>query len=184
MTNFSGGAGAFVLFWLLGAVAVTTLVILILAFSRLSFELAYEREGTDDCLYFEARALGGLYRYRLCVAAMEVGLTAGNEAGLRWKKIREAVLYLWDRVEFTRFEWHTAIGTGDPALTGIIAGVLWGIKGYVVKHLAGRLQSPAKVLISPNFLAPIFTTSLVVAAFLRLHHLLGAALYLWRARRQ
>ncbi|MGQ9512771.1 DUF2953 domain-containing protein [Thermodesulfitimonas sp.] len=191
-------------------------LMLLFVFGRLSLKLAYEQEEADDCLFFEATAFWGLYRYRLQVPAVAVERAGDSEAGLRWREIRgeraggqeeqfarlaavyhlvrrfwnfcthnwQVVHYLWDCPRVTRLEWQTVIGTGDPATTGVAAGVLWGAKGCLMGCFAGRLRAPAAILVLPDFFTPAFKVSFNMAAYLELRHLIGVAFIFLRSRRQ
>jgi hypothetical protein len=96
---------------------------------------------------------------------------------------RRAVLYLWDCLRVTRLEWRTVIGTGDPATTGVAAGVLWGAKGCLVGRFGRRLKAPAAILVAPAYLTPAFKISFNMAGYLELRHLIGAAFLLLRSQR-
>lgn len=191
-------------------------LLLLIIFGRLSLKLAYEREGADDHLFFEATAFWGLYRYRLQVPAVAIEHAGEGNVGLHWREIRgaraggqeegqftrlttvyyllcrcwrffvryrRALLYLWDRLRVTRLEWRTVIGTGDPATTGVAAGVLWGAKGYLVGRFSRRLKSPAAILVAPAYFTPAFKISFNMTAYLKLWHLIGATFFLWRSQR-
>ncbi|WP_449537253.1 DUF2953 domain-containing protein [Ferdinandcohnia sp. Marseille-Q9671] len=44
------------------------------------------------------------------------------------------------KVTITKFEWHSQIGTGDAAQTGIVTGVGWSIKGTIVGVISHYLN--------------------------------------------
>ena len=41
------------------------------------------------------------------------------------------------KVNVTELEWHSTMGVGDAALTGMLTGALWTIKGSII----GMIQS-------------------------------------------
>jgi hypothetical protein len=50
--------------------------------------------------------------------------------------------------------WHTTIGLGDPALTGTVAGILWGYKYYLWGKLPNYLRIHAvvpNIKVTPSF---------------------------------
>jgi len=101
-----------------------------------------------------------------------------------WRRIltrnRKAFAYLWRRSQVTRFEWHTVVGTGEPSTTGIVCGLLWGAADILLGRFSPRLEAPASVSVKPDFFAPVFGTSLHLAASLQMRHLLGAGLRLFQ----
>ncbi len=79
------------------------------------------------------------------------------------RKYYPAFVYLTGRTQLRRFQWRTEIGTGEPCLTGIINGIAWGLKGFVLTFIS-RLFSPggAKpfVAVAPDFQRVCFNTFL------------------------
>jgi hypothetical protein len=68
----------------------------------------------------------------------------------RWLLVAEN---LERRGEFRRLSWFTQIGTGDPALTAVGIGVIWGVKETLIGYLQSRynfMESP-EVNVSGNF---------------------------------
>lgn len=57
------------------------------------------------------------------------------------------------KIKVTEFEWHSQIGIGDAAHTGMITGVAWSIKGGVVGLISSymKLQTAPVMTISPAF---------------------------------
>ncbi|OCA91388.1 hypothetical protein A8F94_05900 [Bacillus sp. FJAT-27225] len=51
-------------------------------------------------------------------------------------------------VTVRKFEWKTAFGTGDAAITGVLAGAIWAIKGSV----AGLASEYMKLKVKPDFM--------------------------------
>lgn len=52
------------------------------------------------------------------------------------KGYRAGLAFLLKHVDIRRLEWYTALGSGDPALTGVLVGGLWSVKGFVLALLA------------------------------------------------
>lgn len=81
----------------------------------------------------------------------------------RVKKYYPAIVYLLGRVHLRRFQWRTELGTGDPAQTGFLVGMAWGMKGVLLTFFY-RFFSPggAKpiVAVTPNFEKACFNTLL------------------------
>lgn len=79
------------------------------------------------------------------------------------KKYKTAIVYLLSRVHLLRFHWKTELGTGDPAQTGFLTGLAWGVKGFILTAVY-RLLSPGgarpSVAVTPNFEKACFSTTL------------------------
>ncbi|PEY42404.1 Yvgn And cofactor Nadph [Bacillus cereus] len=57
------------------------------------------------------------------------------------------------KVKINKWRWHSQIGTGDAASTGIVTGYAWGIKGMT----AGALGQYTHVIDVPEFeITPVF----------------------------
>ncbi|CEG28210.1 DUF2953 domain-containing protein [Bacillus sp. B-jedd] len=61
-----------------------------------------------------------------------------------------------------RFEWRTAAGTGDAAMTGMVAGSIWGIKAGIIKLLEEHTKFKAHPIVEviPYFQFRVAATSL------------------------
>lgn len=64
------------------------------------------------------------------------------------------------KMQIIRFHWNTRIGTGDAAETGILSGIVWGIKGIFVYFLARFLQLNVTphIRIEPSFMQACLQT--------------------------
>jgi len=102
--------------------------------------------------------------------------------GRLYTRYRQAFLYLWHRLRVRRFAWHTLLGTGDPASTGVTCGLLWSVKGFLAGRIAPRRGTSLRISVKPDFFRPVFGTSLNLTASLALRHLLVAGFYLLRGR--
>lgn len=81
----------------------------------------------------------------------------------RVKKYYPAIIYLLGRVHLRRFQWRTEIGTGDPAPTGFLVGMAWGMKGVLLTYFY-RFFLPGGarplVAVAPSFEKACFNTTL------------------------
>ncbi|OPX83834.1 MAG: hypothetical protein A4E53_04436 [Pelotomaculum sp. PtaB.Bin104] len=92
-----------------------------------------------------------------------------------WRVYRSAIDYLLDKVKLHRLTWRTELGTGDPAQTGLLIGLAWGVKGFiltVVYHLLTPGGAPPVVEISPSFQKACFKTAFDCVFEVRLGYLL------------
>ncbi len=55
---------------------------------------------------------------------------------------------LLKKVSITRFEWHTRVGTGDAASTGIASGAIWALKGSAAGASSAYMSFNTKPVLS------------------------------------
>lgn len=57
------------------------------------------------------------------------------------------------KIAVKKLEWHTVIGIGDAASTGMIAGAIWTVKGGLVGLISHflKLQAVPNITITPQF---------------------------------
>ncbi|HPU35192.1 MAG TPA: DUF2953 domain-containing protein [Bacillota bacterium] len=56
-----------------------------------------------------------------------------------FRRYKPALYYLLGRTHLRRLDWHTEVGTGEPAQTGVLTGALWGIKGFLLSYFYALL---------------------------------------------
>lgn len=58
------------------------------------------------------------------------------------------------KIKIVKFSWWSRIGTGDAAETGVLSGIVWGIKGGIVMLLSHfmSLRSKPAIQIEPSFI--------------------------------
>ena len=84
------------------------------------------------------------------------------------------------KVTIKNFEWHTLIGVGDAAHTGVMTGALWSIKGGVIGVLSHymRLKKMPQLSVTPHFQASVIHTKLTCMFQFRIGHAILAGLKL------
>lgn len=84
------------------------------------------------------------------------------------------------KVSIKKLEWHTFIGLGDAAYTGMAAGGLWTIKGGIIGLLSHylNLQAMPQLSITPHFQAAVIQTRLTCIFRFRIGHAILAGLKL------
>ncbi|WP_096156867.1 MULTISPECIES: DUF2953 domain-containing protein [Bacillus] len=57
------------------------------------------------------------------------------------------------RVEIKQFEWHSNLGVGDAAYTGVLTGFAWSVKGGIIGFMSQytRLQAQPFISVTPYF---------------------------------
>ena len=82
------------------------------------------------------------------------------------------------KISVTKLEWHSHIGVGDAAHTGIITGLGWSIKGTIVgmisQHL--NLKTHPEYSITPSFQLAVSETSLKCMIHFRIGHAMIAGI--------
>lgn len=89
-------------------------------------------------------------------------------------------------VSVRELEWRSNVGIGDAAMTGVLSGVVWSIKGIFVGMISNYMnmkQSP-RVEITPNFHSAISQTYFKCMISFRLGQAIVAALLIVRHWRQ
>lgn len=110
-----------------------------------------------------------------------------REYSAKAKRYKNVVKYLKRKVCVKRLKWHTVLGTGDAAVTGIAIGFLWYIKTIVSTLLAMgfKLRELPDLAISPCFAEPAFETNFNCILSIRIGHAITAAmLYLLTAKKK
>ncbi|MFT4414986.1 DUF2953 domain-containing protein [Fredinandcohnia humi] len=89
------------------------------------------------------------------------------------------------KITITKFEWHSHIGVGDAAHTGVLAGLGWSIKGTLVGLISQymRLKTCPDYSITPSFQKAVSETKFVCMIHFRIGHAMVAGMRLikrWR----
>lgn len=99
--------------------------------------------------------------------------------------LRKIMVGFLKKITITKFEWHSSIGVGDAAQTGILSGIGWTIKGTLVGMISHFMRMKTKPIysINPSFQKAMSQTSLVCMFHFRIGHAIVAGLKLlkrWR----
>lgn len=100
------------------------------------------------------------------------------------KKLQEIHTILKDflqKVKINKWRWHSQIGTGDAASTGIVTGYAWGIKGMAAGFAGQHMDMIGipEFEITPVFQGKGFASKCEVTASFRIYRAvtMGAALF-------
>ncbi|RHW40752.1 DUF2953 domain-containing protein [Neobacillus notoginsengisoli] len=85
-------------------------------------------------------------------------------------------------VTIRKFEWRTAAGTGDAAMTGMITGTIWALKGSMMKLIAEHIKLKGEPIIdvAPYFQFRIAATSLTCMFSFRAGKAIAAGIRLYK----
>ncbi len=70
-----------------------------------------------------------------------------------WKDYVKQINNMFRRFRIHYLHWSTNVGTGEAASTGIISGLLWGIKSTLVAFITKQMNilQPADISVVPEF---------------------------------
>ncbi|MBB6445715.1 DUF2953 domain-containing protein [Bacillus benzoevorans] len=82
------------------------------------------------------------------------------------------------KVKITKLDWFTAIGTGDAALTGMLSGAVWTIKGSIIGLISHYflLKNVPRVSVQPYFQMKVTQTVFTCMLQFRIGYAMFAAI--------
>jgi hypothetical protein len=94
------------------------------------------------------------------------------------QKYKNAVKYVKRKIYIRKLQWHTVLGTGDAAATGIATGLLWNVKTIFSTLLGAgfKLKLLPDLHITPCFDGAMFITSFDCILSIRIGHAITAAM--------
>ncbi len=103
-------------------------------------------------------------------------LRAGWE---RFQRYNSALYYLFRFVRCRRFYWRTEVGFHDAACTGMMVGVLWGIKSFLYNNFRAKIgvmaEKPA-ILVVPDYFHKKLALDFYCIFDIRIGHIIIAGL--------
>lgn len=84
------------------------------------------------------------------------------------------------KITLRKIEWHTLVGVGDAAATGVITGAFWAVKGGVIGLLSHymKLKDMPVMSITPSFQHAVSITSFKCMIQVRVGHAILAGIKL------
>lgn len=147
------------------------LLLLFLSLTTVRVGLIYALRGGENRFALRFSVWRGLIKYRY------------NLTGITLKKIKRRpqikihqkyIFTLLKKTRLRRLSWHTDIGAGDPAYTGLLTGAVWALKGLLITVFC-RLLAPggaAPVLeVRPFYHQVCLYTAIECALEIKLGHL-------------
>lgn len=197
--------GVFILIWLYIACAII-LFILLLVFSKLHITISYAHIKDNDKLDIKVRIW--FFHYTFHVPLIRVDKDTESVVVATEKKEEEPkskqftsheilnsfqdmkeilqhvvtfhriVRQFLKKVTVHKFSWHTNIGIGDAALTGVLVGVAWAIKGNIVGLLSRymKVKKIPEMSITPLFVQVYSQTKLTCMISFRIGNAILAGL--------
>ncbi|WP_410984147.1 DUF2953 domain-containing protein [Bacillus cereus] len=162
--------------WLVIGIVVLLLLVLLILLSKLSLKVTFLYSEMEKQCLFQVKIWMIRYTFdileRIEKQQKKIGQKiekAEEDGGIEnkimaqldsigelIKKLQEIHTIIKDflkKVKINRWKWHSQIGTGDAASTGIVTGYAWGTKGMV----AGVLGQYTHVIDIPEFeITPVF----------------------------
>ncbi|CAG9623346.1 DUF2953 domain-containing protein [Sutcliffiella rhizosphaerae] len=92
--------------------------------------------------------------------------------------MHEIVQRFLSKVEVKHLEWHTNIGVGDAAYTGVLVGAGWSIKGGIVGLISNytKFQANPEISITPYFQQIVSQTLFKCMIRIRIGHAMLAGI--------
>lgn len=90
------------------------------------------------------------------------------------------VRHFCQKVSITQIEWQTVMGTGDAALTGMLTGAVWTIKGSIIGIISHyfRMKNSPNLSVHPHFQLAVTQTSFKCMLQFRIGHAIVAGIKL------
>jgi hypothetical protein len=93
------------------------------------------------------------------------------------------------KIHVRKLEWITSFGVGDAAHTGMLAGVIWGLKGNFIGLLYHytQVEMKPKLIVNPLFTQLYSETNIACMLSFRIGHAIIAAIRLlkqWKKLRK
>jgi len=173
------------------------LLLLFLSLTVVRVQVSYARRGKDDQFTVGFSTWRGLVHYSFELPRIKVKKEKAisppkwlGTASRFFKPLRinsAIIFYLLEKVRLRRLTWRTEIGTGDPAQTGLLAGVIWGLKGLILAACS-RLLAPGGagpvVEIRPSFDRACFNMAFNCVLDVRLGHIFITGLKYLKIKRK
>jgi hypothetical protein len=166
---------------------------MLIIFTKLSIYISYYHYKDDDDLKIELRAWFGLIKYKIKIPLIKVdddspSIVVENESETGEKKVgqltADGMLYhmknykeilrhvvqlhsivrkFCKKVSVKQFDWHSVVGVGDAAYTGMMTGAIWAVKGSIIGILSHyfRVIDIPRILVTPDFNQAITQTRLI-----------------------
>ncbi|MEO2074742.1 MAG: DUF2953 domain-containing protein [Bacillus sp. (in: firmicutes)] len=94
--------------------------------------------------------------------------------------LHKIVRKFFKKVSIKKFEWHSMVGLGDAAFTGMITGGIWAIKGSIIGLLSHYLSLKVmpELSVTPHFQAAVIQIRFTGIFQFRIGHAILAGLKL------
>ncbi|MFP7233399.1 DUF2953 domain-containing protein [Bacillus subtilis] len=95
----------------------------------------------------------------------------------RVTNLRKTSASILAHLHITKLEWVTVVGVHDAAVTGVLTGAVWGVKGGIAAMLYDHLDFMNKPVyeVIPSFQVPVSKTDFQCIFFFRFGHAMLAA---------
>ncbi|MDQ0272105.1 DUF2953 domain-containing protein [Cytobacillus purgationiresistens] len=88
--------------------------------------------------------------------------------------------HFMSKITIQQLRWHTVFGVGDAAITGMLTGAFWAVKGSflgIISHYM-RLKTAPQLSVSPQFQFAVSHTSFLCIFHFRIGHAMLAGIKL------
>jgi hypothetical protein len=161
--------------------AVIIFLIILFLILPLYLNIEYRREAENDYLGIIISPFGGIMKFKIKVPFIDLGIEdskanikLNEEIGeniefkqkIEFEQInntfaklmgayyeyKKGILYFKRKIKIIKLDWDTEVGIGDAALSAILVGNLWAVKGILISALSSHLKlNNYRVNIVPDF---------------------------------
>lgn len=186
--------GALYLWWILGTAILVFLLVLVFVMP-IRTDLFYECVGNDGIIKAKISILGGLFNITLAETKPEEKIKMCLPLVKYWLKriknalptLRPVISYLLSKTVIKSLSWQTKFGLGDAASTGILTGIIWGVKSTLTNWFSARVKRfchHTQLAVIPVFSAASFSMEVHCIFEVRLGHIIIAGATAIRKIRQ
>lgn len=96
--------------------------------------------------------------------------------------LHHIIRHFLKKVSVNHLDWQTVIGTGEAALTGVLTGAVWAIKGSVMGIISQyfKLKVNPTLSVQPHFQLPVSQTTFQCMLHFRIGHAIFAGIKLFK----
>ncbi|MBO8170424.1 MAG: DUF2953 domain-containing protein [Bacillaceae bacterium] len=95
--------------------------------------------------------------------------------------IHRILKLFFKKIKVDELKWHTSIGTGDAAETGLLSGIIWSVKGALVGVVSQyfSLRTVPRLHVSPSYQSPSLSVQFSCIVRFRVGHAMVAGIRIW-----
>jgi hypothetical protein len=177
--------------------ALLLAAVIVVLLSEIKIRITYYREDKNDGLAITFSAIFGLINVKREFNPVQLLLTEGAEKRVKGKtetaefdymkeyaglarRYQRAIKYVKSRVIINKFQWHTVLGAGDAAVTGMATGVLWSVKTLVsfILNLIFKMKRVPDLNITPCFDGTMLRVRIDCILSIKIGHAITAGIIL------
>ncbi|TYP59889.1 DUF2953 domain-containing protein [Thermosediminibacter litoriperuensis] len=163
---------------------VIGLTVLLIVLIPVSYNITFSWKDSQKRIYIKISILGLIVIQRNSLISSDAGEGAAKTTSNNYSMTSQRLLrYIFKIAKIKKISLRIKYGFGDPALTGISAGMIWGLAYFVLYRLFNLYNSCLSLDIQPDF-SENPTTELYLESIIntRIGHIIIAGLLLLTSR--